>query len=455
MGGGPVGVLTALHLAKRGFLVDVYEKGADPAGLEGAAPRSYPLLLSARGVAALEGVGAQELVANTPQQGTYDVLKGALQAAGGKGPEDQTYIVDRDALVGGLTRLAQEQYPMRVRFHYQAEVQEVDTQKRVVTVASPAGAREVPYDLLVGADGAGSGVRQVLEDEGILSSVTPIEIKRGYKTFGRLTIGEDTTDIVPGFKSHLPRQYMYMYGGLSPLRLMMWKDEGGNMVGMISGSISYERQCLKDRLSNDFPSLPASWQEGILDQVVGDEVQPLTPFGSLIRVTQYHGPRIVLLGDAAHAVTNSLGQEGNVALESIKVFSDSLASCGDDLDKVPAKFTEMRKYDVDCLQNLEELQVMLSTPVKYGDFLLQLYAKLLILGSTLCSSILHTIFPQQFRSPVYLFAALKDARVSYSAVYDNMRLQSILVLLGATLITVVLVRFAEVAAMAVRRVLGY
>ena len=47
--------------------------------------------------------------------------------------------------------------------HYQQSVQSVDFAARKATFAGPGGTSEVPYDLLVGADGRHSEVRRQLQ----------------------------------------------------------------------------------------------------------------------------------------------------------------------------------------------------------------------------------------------------------------------------------------------------
>lgn len=47
-----------------------------------------------------------------------------------------------------------------------------------------------------------------------------------------------------------------------------------------------------------------------------------------VRCSQLHGTRVVLLGDAAHAVTPVGGQGANAALQDCEVLDRVLAECG-------------------------------------------------------------------------------------------------------------------------------
>jgi 2-polyprenyl-6-methoxyphenol hydroxylase-like FAD-dependent oxidoreductase len=76
--------------------------------------------------------------------------------------------VDRQGLAAFLVDEAARRYPNAITFHFDVKP-ELDLQQRTVRLTSgdsnaPSGsARELPYDLLVGADGAGSSVRAALE----------------------------------------------------------------------------------------------------------------------------------------------------------------------------------------------------------------------------------------------------------------------------------------------------
>lgn len=68
VGAGPVGCLTALSLAARGFTVSIYERRPDPRHHQigsgsrenASAPRSINLAISARGLKALSSVDVEE-----------------------------------------------------------------------------------------------------------------------------------------------------------------------------------------------------------------------------------------------------------------------------------------------------------------------------------------------------------------------------------------------------------
>lgn len=74
-------------------------------------------------------------------------------------------------------------------------------------------------------------------------------------------------------------------------------------------------------------------------------------------MTQLHGPRCVLVGDAGHSVSSNLGQGCNAALESARVLGEVVDLVGGDPDKVPAAYNKARIQDVHALQHLEHFCV--------------------------------------------------------------------------------------------------
>lgn len=61
------------------------------------------------------------------------------------------------------------------------------------------------------------------------------------------------------------------------------------------------------RLAAATPKLPAEWRRQIAAQT-GSQGQLPSSFGKIVRCSQFHGPRVVVIGDASHSVTSTLGQ---------------------------------------------------------------------------------------------------------------------------------------------------
>ena len=65
-------------------------------------------------------------------------------------------------------------------------------------------------------------------------------------------------------------------------------------------------------LASALPSMPPAWRAEVARQT-GARAQAPTGFGAVVACGRFHGPRAALVGDAAHAVTSTLGQARRVS----------------------------------------------------------------------------------------------------------------------------------------------
>ena len=82
-------------------------------------------------------------------------------------PRGRQRLVNRGLLAGALVQQCQQRYGDRVTFHFSSALHSLDTQKGTATFRacdkeSDRDTIQVEFDLLVGADGAGSAVRQAV-----------------------------------------------------------------------------------------------------------------------------------------------------------------------------------------------------------------------------------------------------------------------------------------------------
>ena len=124
----------------------------------------------------------------------------------------------------------------------------------------------------------------------------------------------------------------------------------------------------------------------------------------LFGCNQFHdGDSLLILGDAAHAVSPSLGQGCNSALEDVMIIDELLDKYQDNWGKVMAAFTEKRVPDAAALQQLSNY----SVPQK-KSLLFKYFLRLRI------SRLLHKWFPKQFSRPIFELAA--ETTLSYQEI---------------------------------------
>ena len=182
-GAGLAGALLATLLARRGWPVQVLEKRPDPriAGFEGG--RSINLALAERGLHALRQAGLAEAVMAQavmmrgrmvhPPAGEQQLLRY------GRDDSEVIWSVHRGRLNASLLDAAEA---AGARLRFDARVDSVDFGRRRIAVAEGRDGRleDVDFEVLIGADGAGSAIRQAIDLEQDLGErFEPLD--HGYK----------------------------------------------------------------------------------------------------------------------------------------------------------------------------------------------------------------------------------------------------------------------------------
>ena len=211
IGGGPAGLLSAIMLAQRGWeRISVYDSRTEPPkpddALWGAGERSYQLGLNGRGQTALRKLGALATV-----EAFSASVNGRLSLKAGEQPEESrlkppgtpgaektyvTRVLQRDRLQSCLLREAAKYPQIGVEFGVACEGVYLEGDQPAVRFCAPAADEEgceldglieddrvQSYDLVVGADGVRSAVRESLSLYGNTRTVRfEDKNERRYKT---------------------------------------------------------------------------------------------------------------------------------------------------------------------------------------------------------------------------------------------------------------------------------
>jgi kynurenine 3-monooxygenase len=180
VGAGLAGSLLAIYLARRGFVVDVFESRSDMRHEEVAAGRSINLALSDRGIAALREIGMDEymLAEAVPMYGRMvHPIDGETKLLPYSG-RDGEYInsVSRSGLNIALINEA-EKYD-GINFVFNERCTDFDPVSGEVSFASGRTARG---DTVIATDGAGSAVRQSMETKLPAFESSSVFLEHAYK----------------------------------------------------------------------------------------------------------------------------------------------------------------------------------------------------------------------------------------------------------------------------------
>lgn len=304
VGGGIGGLATALTMASAGLPVTLLERVPVPADVGSG------IALHPNGLAVLYGLGLRdELLAGGPR----------LLRTGAIGVGEHTYRIPIPDYGSGidhafglprarLYRVLHEAIAAndRVDLRFGHEVIGVSPDGRI-EVRTGEDVYEIDADLVIGADGVGSTVRAAGEF-GARRTVTPSLAVRA---------------LVPGDP----------FGGQEIER---WTEDGLLLGAPLGDGVTYAALCasrgpLRQAMAQgDLPTLKARAARAM--PAMGDALSAVGSFSDLlvnpittVTCERWQDRGLVLLGDAAHAMSPHLGQGANSALLDAYVLTEELA----------------------------------------------------------------------------------------------------------------------------------
>lgn len=360
-GVGLAGPLLAIYLARRGHEVTLFERRPDPrlAGSEGG--RSINLALSTRGIAALEGVGLAEAVLDEaiPMRGRmmHDREGRSTFVSYSADGSKAINAVSRGGLNRMLIEAASREAGLKIRFEHR--VADVDLHANEVAFATPSGEQREAFDVVIGADGAYSAVRdRIVRREGV-------DYEQSYLSWGYKELSIPPVD--GDFAIEPNALHIWPRGGSMMIALpnrdksftctLFWPYEGDEGFAGLETP-----EAVQARFERDYPDAVP-----LLTDLTGEFAR--NPVGALVtvKVWPWVVGRVALLGDAAHAIVPFYGQGMNCAFEDVAELDRCLAETGDDWDAALPRYAERRKPNADAiaglaLENFVEMRDKVASP---------------------------------------------------------------------------------------------
>ncbi|WP_017587091.1 FAD-dependent monooxygenase [Nocardiopsis ganjiahuensis] len=327
IGGGVAGPVAAVALRRVGIEAVVHEAHPGPGDDIGAF-----LTLAPNGLAALRTLGmldAARRASSFPTTGIEFVngagrRLGLLPDGSEKGPAElRTVTVNRGALQRALAEAAREQ---GVRIEYGRRFVGY-TETATGVVAEFADGTTAEADLLLGADGIHSPVRCAMDPEAPDPQYTGLLGIGGYtRVEGVAPTPEASTRMVFGRRAFFgyqtaPSGEVFWFANLGHSELTREEIAA-------RGDDAWKEHVL-DLFADDHPDVTR-----ILAAAEAERFRPLGTY-DLASLPRWSRGRVALLGDAAHAVSNSSGQGASLASEDALV----LAACLRDLPTPEEAFT--------------------------------------------------------------------------------------------------------------------
>lgn len=365
-GAGLAGALMAVFLARRGAQVELYERRGDPRAGAADGGRSINLAISERGLNALRVLGLEQEVLRSavPMRGRMlHAIDGKLKFLPyDKDPARHINSISRGGLNRFLIDSAAGHPNVRIRFDSRCTGADLDRGAASFVDVSSGEPFEAAGDLLVGADGAFSAVR------GALQRLDRFEYSQSYLAYGykELTIPPAEGG---GFRMepnalHIWPRRSYMMIALPNVDgsftcTCFWPYEGPNGFARLQTP-----ELIRDYFAEQFPDAVPRMPTLVEDFQAN-------PIGSLvtIRCAPWHyRDRVVLVGDAAHAIVPFFGQGMNAAFEDCVVLDECLRDHADDRGAALSEYTRRRKRNGDAiaalaLENFVEMRDKSARPL--------------------------------------------------------------------------------------------
>ncbi|WP_026462194.1 FAD-dependent oxidoreductase [Adhaeribacter aquaticus] len=349
MGGGLVGCLLSLYLAKKGYHVDVYERKPDLRKAYKEYGRSINLALSDRGWKALNGIGIGDDIRKVaiPMYGRmmHDIQGNLSFLPYGKGGQ-AIYSVSRGGLNIALLDLVEAE--PNVNLHFSQQCQRVDLQTNKVYLKNSGTGEEsiIKPDRLFGVDGAYSMVRYSMQKTERFD-YSQSYLNYGYKEltiaagpFGKWVLEKEALHIwprgnymmiaLPNLNGTFTCTLFFPYDG----------EESFSALKTEADVLAFFNKQFPDAV----PLMPDLAKEYFAN-----------PVGDLVTIKcspWAFSDKVLLLGDASHGIVPFYGQGMNAGFEDCTIFNELLEQHTGDWHTIFDTFQKLRKPNTDAMADL-------------------------------------------------------------------------------------------------------
>ena len=348
-GAGLVGCLWAILLGKRGYHVDIYERRGDMRDANIVGGRSINLAMSTRGWKAIEKAGIKDKIEKVaiPMKGRMMHSEAGdltFQPYGKEG--EAIYSVSRAGLNIELMNLADE-YD-NVQFHFHKKCTGIGKNTAIFrvqdTITNEKSNIEAP--LIFGADGAFSAVRSTLQKTSRFN-YSQQYLDHGYK---ELTIpaNADGSFAMDKHSLHIwPRgQFMMIAlpnadGSFTCTLFLPFKGKESFSRLKNDGQIlAFFNKYFKDSIPL-MPTLLEDFNENPTSSLVTIRCNPWK-----------YRDRILLMGDASHAIVPFYGQGMNSGFEDCSILDELTEKHEENWPAILTEFNDIRIQDADAIAEL-------------------------------------------------------------------------------------------------------
>lgn len=350
VGGGLVGSLEALYLARRGHNVRLYEYREDIRKTPQARGRSINLALSVRGRRALKDVGLE----------THMIKEHGIPMAGRRihRLDGSTYVIPYDArtkqciysvgrnYLNSLLLQESEKYE-NVKNYFNHKLVDANLRKGFLVFEKTNTKEhvEVTADLVIGADGAFSAVRKAMMKQPLF------DYNQKYIEHGYLELC-----IPPGDNGsfQMPANYLHIWPRGEFMMIALPNQDCSWTVTLFMPFRNFKSLDSENKLiaffEKYFPdSIALIGRNKLVEDFFAGSPSPLVA----VKCRPYHvEDKVLLIGDAAHAVVPFYGQGMNAGFEDCTLLDELFQKHNDNLADILIEYSNTRWEDTFAISDL-------------------------------------------------------------------------------------------------------
>lgn len=370
-GGGPVGSLLTILLARHGYDVRLFEGRADSRRTNIYQGKSINIALSDRGWRALEKIG----ISSAAKDEAIPMYRRTIHGRDGTltqqpyGRDDEAiWSVSRGGINEQLLTLAEEE--AGVETHFEHKLVDVDfATASAKFLVSEVGDLDVDADFLFGADGARSKVRRLAH------SLPRFSYSQTYmpQCYIEMNIPANAngTHLIEKNALHIWPRKDYM--------LIALPNPDGTFTCTLflnySGEPSFEslsdKSSVERFLQSSFPDA-MEYLESPVDVFMERAAAPLF----LVHVFPWSfNNKVGLIGDAAHAIVPFFGQGMNCGFEDCAELNGLISAHDHDWSRIFTAYENRRKPNADAIAELSKRNFIEMSDLS-GDPMFQLRKKI-------------------------------------------------------------------------------